>query len=261
MRYKGNGLSLCILCLLTLGLATTSCKRSNGPVGGNSNSANSNQAAGATLKTPPFSTREPDRYQAIRVFTGGGGPGSPDSINGSVLIARDGDRRREEFEFGGAKASYLILPSGNYLLWPDKKIYAELTSGRGGSGNENAIPPDFSPDKLLNQERPESIYEELGLENIDGRQTRKYRVVIKGKLGAAKETAHENLVWVDEKLGMPIRTEINSRDGARVVIALREIRETIDEGLFDLPQDYLKVSENELFARLRGTVGTSNGGK
>jgi hypothetical protein len=147
-----------------------------------------------------------------------------------------------------------------YVLLPAKKMYAELKpeSGANSSAGAPVVPPDFSPDKLLNETRPESLYEKLGTENLNGRATTKYRVTARGKTGAGREVATESLVWVDESLGMPVRTETVSTggqsSGARITTELRDIKETVDAGLLELPADYRKVEAREIFTELSGAA-------
>jgi hypothetical protein len=247
--------------LLTLLLANTSCKRS-GEVAGNETAVNGNVAGatGGTSSTPPFATKEPERYQALRIVTSSNGPEATTAAgtqSSQTLIARDGERRREDYELAGEKFSRLELPDGIYLLLPAKKLYAELKTGESdmGSEREMSVPQDFSPDRLLNETRPESLYEKLGAETLNGRATVKYRVTVRGKTGAAREVTTESIVWIDESLGMPVKSETTSKggsaSGARMTMELRDIKETVDAGLFDLPQDYRKVEARELFAQTR----------
>jgi hypothetical protein len=255
------------LLLLTLLLTTASCKKSE--VTRSENAANNNASGGAsgTSSTPPFATKEPERYQAVRVITTS--EGTESNAQGTLepgsrtFIARDGERRREDYEAeAGEKISYLQLPEGNYVLLPSKKLYAELKPGGNAGETDRAasVPPDFSPDKLLNEMRPESRYENLGPEALNGRSTVKYRVTVMGKTGASREVATESLVWVDELLGMPVKTETTSRGGAaantiaRVVMELRDIKETIDTGMFDLPSDYRRVEMKELLMQANRTA-------
>jgi outer membrane lipoprotein-sorting protein len=250
---------LAVLFLLTFLLATASCKRSEVASNQNSGAANAGGGTEETLATPPFATKEPEHYQALRVITSSAGKeanssGAVDSLESQTFIARDGDRRREDYEMPeGTKVSFLQLPNGTYVLLPKKKMYAEWKpeAGSGGEGRMASVPPDFSPDKLLNEARPEAHYEKLGVETIDGRATSKYRVILRGKTGAAKETTTESLVWVDEALGMPIKSEMTSTSGARVLMELRDIKERVEASLFELPQDYRKVEEREIFAELK----------
>lgn len=249
--------------LLTLSLTSASCKRSE--VTGNQNvgGANANNAVEETFSSPPFVTKEPEHYQAVRVITSSSDAG--DSVNSQTFIARDGERRREDYETAGVKISLLQLPAGTYVLLPEKKMYAELkpeTSNAVGAANQQqSVPPDFSPDKLLNEVRPEAHYEKLGAETVNGRATTKYRVTLKGMTGAAREMATESLVWVDESLGMPIKTEMTSTGvsggGAHVTMELRDIKETVDASLFDLPQDYRRTEMREIIAQLNSSNAAS----
>ncbi len=240
--------TLALLLLLTLVLAAASCKRSGVSDDSNQNSAGAPAASGAASSVPPFATKEPERYQATRVVTSGGDAGGVES---RTLIARDGDRRREEYAEGaGARVAYLQLPEGSYVLLPAKKLYAELKTEAGADDGAHAarVPQDFSPEKLLNEARPETLYEKLGEENLNGRATVKYRVTVRGqKNGPA---ASESLVWVDESFGMPVKTETSSA-GSKVTTELRDIKETIDAGLLELPPDYKRVAPAELFAGAR----------
>lgn len=258
--------TLVTLFLLTLLLTTASCKKSD--VAGNQNAANGNAGGTnhATSSTPPFATKEPERYQAVRIIKGGGDvdvAATNEATGERTLIARDGDRRREDYESSaGEKISYLQRPEGTYVLLPARKLYAELKPERGGLSNErgSSVPPDFSPDKLLNETRPESRYEKLGAENLNGRATVKYRVIVRGKTGAGGEVTTESFVWVDESLGMPVKTETTSTggqaSGARMTMELRDIKDTVDASVFELPLDYRKVEAAELFTELKGTAST-----
>lgn len=256
---------LAILFLLTLLLAAASCKRSDVAVNQNSGAANVNDEAEETLTTPPFATKEPERYQALRVITSSmsgetQSSGAVDAPGSQTFIARDGERRREDYETpAGIKISLLQLPGGTYVLLPEKKLYAEWKPDVGSvaGGRTADVPPDFSPDKLLNEVRPEAHYEKLGTETVNGRATTKYRITLKSKMGAAKES--ESLIWVDETLGMPIKSEMTSRGGARVTMELRDIKETVEQSALDLPQDYSKVETKELFAQLKQAASTTKG--
>ena len=232
--------------LLTLSLATASCKRS-GETGNENGGTNTNTAAAAnaTSATPPFETKEPERYQALRVETAADGM---ETSSRQTFIARDGARRREDYETANGKVSYLERPDGAYVLLPEKKLYSELKPEAGDaiSGRPVNVPPDFSPEKLLGAARPETRYEKLGAEDVNGRTAMKYRVTLMGRTGAGLEIKTESFIWIDETLGMPVKSETTSTDGAKATMELREIKETVDASLFDLPADYKKVEAREL---------------
>jgi len=245
------------LCLLTLLAATASCKRSGTVDNQNAGAANVNGASQETSATPPFATKEPERYQAVRVVTSTLNGASADNAqpveSKRTVIARDGDKRREDYETEGGTISFLQLSSGSYLLLPEKKLYAEWKPDAIGATDENAssaVEPVLPADKLLNEARPQSHYEKLGTEKINGRETVKYRVTVRGQMGTAKDIAIESLIWVDETLGMPVKSELISPNGAKVSMELRDIAETVDESVFDLPQDYRKVAAREILEQL-----------
>jgi hypothetical protein len=263
MAHESVGLSSKVLALvaflvLTIALAGTSCKRSRVETAANSNASN----AGEEITTPPFSTREPERYQCMQVITWTTGASNQQSGEKSVFMARDGDKRREEYEIlRGVKLTALWLPDGSYTLYPAKKIYAEM----GGGGGEQAVgtrnvPQDFSADKLVNASRTGARYEKLGTEDLNGRTTTKYRVTSKGNQPG--ETV-ETLIWIDESLGMPIKSESvtksESAGESKFTVEYRDIKLEVDASLFVLPKDYRKVTQGEIqketLSNLPGMLG------
>jgi hypothetical protein len=267
VKVKPGRRSACVLSItLVLTFAVTACRRSgvegnaNGGAAANSNSA---QTADNTAKTPPFSTKEPERYEATMVMTGslGGGeaagiPGLSNLLSREIKIARDGERRRVDYELiPGARMSNLQLSAGNYMLLHSKKLYAEIKPGEAGDIMSSArnLPSDFSPDKLVNESSPGATYEKLGTETVNGRTTTKYRVTVKGK-GDAAAMQTETIVWVDESLGMPVKSETTSAGeqarGSKVTMELRDIKQEVDPSLFELPKDYKKVTADEITAQM-----------
>lgn len=236
-----------MLVLLVLIVVATgvSCKREGtGNVSDEQATNNNLSATDETLAVPPFQTKEPERYQAKRISS---------LSNTELLIARDGEKRREEYALGtGEKVVSLQLPEGIYLLYPSKKLYAELRLDGGNSGGDagRSLPADFSPDKLLNQSLGGARYEKLGAEDVNGRATVKYRVTMTGKTGEAKSVKTESLIWIDESLGMPVRSETSVTGegvaGAKYSTELRDIRLDVDQSLFELPADYRKVDYKDI---------------
>lgn len=247
------------LLLLACLIASSACKQSD--VGGNNSNANGNSSGGSASvsSVPPFSTKEPERYQATMVITGDVNEQSSaaDFNNQQMFIARDGERRRVDYGLKqGAKLSYLQLPDGLFLVLPAQKIYAEIKPGE--DAGTQALPAgeaeDFSPDKLLNESQAGARYEKLGAEDLNGRATTKYRVTSVAQTSEAKATAVETLVWVDESLGMPIKSETVSKgEGARegkFTMELRDIKQEVEASLFELPQGFKKVDAREIYAHL-----------
>jgi hypothetical protein len=106
----------CALMLLFV-LASTSCRVANEPV------VNSNSSPEPVVSTtPPFQTREPDRYQATRTITTVTPNG--ETIVTKTLIARDGPLRREVSD----TVVYLELLEGRFVVLPDQQVYAAATA-------------------------------------------------------------------------------------------------------------------------------------
>lgn len=190
--------------------------------------------------TPPFQTKEPERYRATRTITSVTADGKATITTTS--IARDGELRRTESEVASRKLVLLNLPEGPFVLLPDEKIYA---SDSGDSVPGTAEDDEISPEKLLHVDDFKSSYEALGTELIRGRNTNKYRVVVNSS-NAASVSPSETLIWIDEALHIPIRSETKSSDGTRITMELSDIALDVDERLFQVPDDYKKVSFTEL---------------
>ena len=197
--------------------------------------------------TPPFQTKEPDRYRATRTIT----IAAP---NGEILvvkrlIARDGEMRRQD-ETDGDRLTYLDLPNGRFVLSTGQNVYADLAEGSGiGSADDNE---DFSPERLLHgDDTHQTSYQKLGAEAINGRNAIKYRVIVNSS-AAGSVSQSETLIWIDESLNMPVKSETVS-NGTRITMQLSEISLEVDEALFQIPESYEKVTFNELHQRLKKT--------
>lgn len=194
-----------------------------------------------TSAIPPFASREPERYRAVRVITTT--QNTSETRTSTTLIARDGGNRREEYQSSsGTTAVYLENADGSFILNPTMKTYADVYQGLAdqASASENTIVAG------LDQARGEAQYEKLGDEQLGGRKTTKYRVTYAGGSRVDAET----LLWIDEALGMPIRSETRSggtENQSTVVMELREIMTDVDPTLFRLGPDYRRVDRKVLF--------------
>ena len=240
------------LLALAFGLSFVGC--SNAPKPSNE-SANSD----VVTSTPPFATKEPERYQATRTITFTEVVTAPNPVNETrttnVLIMRDGEQRREEHEGGSAGSIvYLELPSGRLVLLPREKLYADLSSEATDPGLKSSEPQldEVSPDLLLNESVPSSRYEKLGAETVAGRPATKYRVTPKaGTVGTVKS---ETQIWIDEALGMPIKSESTYTDSNRttkLLMELRDVRVEVNLEAFSLPGDYRRVAASVIFEKIR----------
>lgn len=197
--------------------------------------------------TPPFQTKEPNRYQAIRAVSFAPASGSEPTVTRNV-IAKDGEMRREEETGGSRRVVYLDLPTGRFLLLPDERLYASL--------NDEAILQDLpnaesdQPGELYLHSGPiQSSYEDVGSEDVNGRMTKKYRVVV-NSFHVGTVSSSETLIWVDEALGMPIKSVTTSAGGMRTM-ELSEVRLEVDKDLFQIPPGYQKIDARSLRQRMR----------
>ena len=228
-------------CFLAL-LFVIACKSQNEP-------AVNNNASSETIvaSTPPFKTIEPEHYQATRTIT----VVTPDgkTVVTTSSTARDGDRRRDESQEFSKKVIRLDLPEGRFILLPDDKVYAELAAGFDSPKNEDEA---VTSEWLLHEDPAITNYQNLGKEVVGGRNANKYRTVVNSS-SSGNVTQSETFIWIDEVLNMPIRSEMTSTGGPRITMELSNIRLDVDEGMFQLPNDYEKIAISELRRRLTAT--------
>jgi outer membrane lipoprotein-sorting protein len=204
--------------------------------------------ANTISSTPPFETNEPERYRATRIIT-------IVAANGQTLvtkysIARDGDLRRDESDSTGQHVVYLTLAEERFVLFPDEKIFAAVTNEDLNTGEQEA---ETSPDRLLHTELVTPGYQKLGAETIAGRNLQKYRVVVNSSAGE-NVSVGETLLWFDEALHMPVRTEISSPNGTHITTELADVVLSVDPKLFEIPKDFQKID----FQKLRERLNTTN---
>jgi outer membrane lipoprotein-sorting protein len=165
------------------------------------------------------------------------------------LIARDGDLRRAESHVASKTIAYLEVPEGKFVLLTDEKIYAEVTPDADLPASENDDALERSPEGLLHADIGNTSYHMLGKEVIGGRNTNKYRVVVNAAT-PENVSVSETLIWIDEAIKMPIKSETKSREGTRVLMELSDISLDVDNVLFQVPKEYKKVTFIELRKRL-----------
>ena len=230
------------LALLSL-FVLTSCSTQNSPT-------NSPATETVVSTTPPFQTKEPDRYRATRTITTYNSTGGTSVSKSS--IARAGGMRRQEFETGGVKVVYLDLTDGRFVLLLEDRVFADLSAEASTSLNADDQTPELSPERLLHAEGSTTSYQKLGPEIIGGRKTNKYRIVVNAP-HSENVTLNETMIWIDEDLQMPTKSETKSTDGTRVTMELSDITLEVDGRMFQIPDDCEKVTFTELRKRLRKT--------
>jgi outer membrane lipoprotein-sorting protein len=199
----------------------------------------------------PFQSKEPEKYQAKIVFAFKWDESNAESIEQTTFVARDGLNRRLDFEIGDKRQiSRLETADGKrFLLVPQRKIYAEISEG----ASENLIgaaPEEYSLAHLFYAKPPEAKFQKIGAETINGKQLTKYLVDF-GAVRQSENAKTETAVWVDENLGLPVRTEISAivdqkPSGAKSLAELRDFKSDPDAIVFIVPADYRRVSVKEL---------------
>lgn len=179
----------------------------------------------------------------------------------SVRIVREGTQRREEYETVAAGwVAHLETLKGRFVLLPAEKLYADLSEASDDAklSELQTESQTMQSDYILHESNLASSYEKLGNETIDGRQTVKYRVTALSSNVAIP--ASERVVWVDEDLGMPVKTEFIQRGGtrwSRVLVQLTDIRTEVDLTQFDIPGDYRKVKASQIFDLIARRAATT----
>ena len=210
------------------------------------NQVNEQKPASVLVSTPPFKTQEPNSYQAVRSITFASSDGGDQTVT-TVAILRDGEMRREEETSPGKRVVYLELSGERFLLLPDDKIYATV-DGPSANTQVDAI-SEAQSGPYLHTAPIQSTYENLGTETINGNPATKYKVVVNNSSAGAVSQS-ETLIWVDEALGMPVKSITRSAAGTRTM-ELSQITLNIDRTLFEIPKDYQKVDMPQLRQRIR----------
>jgi len=228
------------LCSSIALLAIASCSSQNNPT--TTETASSDAIVSST---PPFQTKEPERYRATRtitIITNGGEP-----VVTKSSIARYADMRRNEFETASKRIAYLDLPDGRFVLLIDDKVYADLATETGALTTEEE---EVTPERLLHTDSGTTSYQKIGTEVVGGRNSNKYRAVVNNS-SAGNVSVSETFIWIDETLNMPIRSETSSADGTRITMELSDVVLDVDKSIFQVPEDYEKVAFNALRKRLQ----------
>ena len=227
-----------LCCFLAL-LFCSGCKSQSEPA------VNDNASSETIVSaTPPFKTKEPDRYRGTRIT-------STQTSNGEthvtkLLIARTGDMRRHESGTGAAQTVYLERPEGRFVLLVAEKVYANITATPEISPTQE----DVTPEWIVHSDTGTTSYQKLGMEVVGGRNAEKYRIVVNTPTSGSVIVT-ETLLWIDEALQMPIRSEITGSDGMKITTELTDLAVDVDNRVFQVPDDYQKITYTDFMNRLR----------
>jgi outer membrane lipoprotein-sorting protein len=184
----------------------------------------------------PFSTKEPDTFQAEIVVTA-------DESENKMFVARSGNKRRFDYDFESAKQVSTIQTDKFYTLLAGKKIYTEAASGTAAA-QENWT--DFLTNVWLNQKPDAKFYKQAAENNL---------TVYRAVFGDAANQKSEALIYVDEALNLPVKQEFYTVSGEQrtltMSVELKNLKLEASDDLFVVPKDFRKVSSEEFQKVLR----------
>lgn len=185
----------------------------------------------------PFSNKEPGAFQTEIVLTA-------DGFEEKTFLAKSGASRLVVFDFQTASETGVLHLSDNqsFLVAPSRKIYAETEK-------ENFAASDQTLDESLTAEwlnkKPDAKFERLAAQN----DLTKYRVNLDDAVNS------EIIIFVDEKIGLPVRQEFYSGDGEQktltATIELKNFSLQTDANFFRVPTDYRKMTAQEFRETMR----------
>ena len=170
-----------------------------------------------------------------------------------TVIFRSGANRREEYKSDKAEIVYLENETGRFVLVPALKSFGDLNSSTNTT--KTPLVDDLTAANLthglLADTSTSAIYQPIGAEELNGRRTVKY--LVRQNLNAADADTRDTFVWVDDELGMPIRSESTHTAAGktfRFVTELRELSTQVDEKAFAIPNEYQEVEYRQLSQRI-----------
>ena len=162
----------------------------------------------------PFSTKEPEQYQADVVITTG-------EKEDRFFVARNGSKWRMDFFEKGQLISTELNGDARYSIDHPTKSFTVASGG----------PLTFKADDMARsffRGKTYRDFEDLGTDA----GLRKYRV---------KSDVDNIVISIDEASGLIVREEFKNNQGAaQMVYELRELNMTVDDAVFQLPKGYKK---------------------
>lgn len=191
-----------------------------------------------TKSEVPFSTKEPENFQAEIVVTAGG-------IESKTFVARNGANRRYDYNFGekNVVSDVRSETGGNFLILDSEKVYAENNSANDSAQSSDDLTNSLTTEWL--SQKTDAKFTNLGAEN----GLIKYRVVLEDSRNT------ETIIYVDEKIGLPVRQEFYSLEGEQknlqYTMELKNFKREANADLFEIPKNYREVSLEEFQKNLR----------
>ena len=183
--------------------------------------SNENSAVNISLparRQLPFSTREPDVFQAEIVIRSG-------DVERRIGIARNGQNRRIDYDRDTPKHRAIVISDKEYLLDFKRKTYTEREFSAEPAGENELV------SHLLNL-RDYTEFEEVGREGS----------VVQFRARINDSTASDVMIFFDESIGLPVKQEFYGIEGEartlRYSVELRGFSTQVDQAVFQLPKEY-----------------------
>lgn len=170
----------------------------------------------------PFSTKEPEVFQAELVITAGG-------AESKKFVARSGNSRRFDYNFGAKNQVSVIQTDKVFTISADKKIYTETALSAAFPAQN-----DFTVEWLNAKTTAE--FTKMGTAN----NLTQY---------SANFGNSEIVISVDETTNLPMHQEFYSIESGQktltMTIELKNFKAEAANDLFVVPKDFKKVSAEE----------------
>ncbi len=190
----------------------------------------------ASKTEPPYSNKEPEKYQFEIWQT------SPTGTE-KFFAVRSGTKWRIDSAYGKADQVTTLHIDKDYVIAFADKTYAAYGSGHGFDERERMI-DEISRGMFNNQTK--GIFEKQSSEN----GITKYKVISdidKGK---------EAIISFDDKAGFPVKKEIYKLDGGNrtleMTVTLNDIKTDVDEKLLAIPAGFRQVEIEAMKKTLSG---------
>jgi hypothetical protein len=206
------------ICVLSIAFAGCSLWQSN------ENSAAT--FASETKSEYPFVAREPEVFQAeIVVRTG--------ETQRRTFIARDGQKRRMDLDMGTDDHRAVVITDKEYLLYFKRKVLEEHDLSSNAAEHYEPLTA-----QIMNL-RDYARFEEIGRDGS----------IVQFRARVNASTNSEVLVFFDQSIGMTVRQEFYSIDGAQrslqYSVELKNFRPEAEPELFAIPPDFRRQARNK----------------
>ncbi len=199
------------------------------------------QLVEASKTEPPYSNKEPEKYQFEIWQT------SPTRTEKFFAI-RSGEKWRIDSAYGESNQVTSLHAGKDYVIAFVNKTYAEYGSSHGFDERENMI-NEITRGMLNNQTK--GIFEKQTTDNG----------ITKYKVTSDIDKGKEVMISFDENAGFPVKKEIYSVDGANrileMTVTINGIKTDVDEKLLAIPAGFKQVDLELMKKTLSATPKTN----